>query len=422
MFLFILTFSMLLSCAKGQEEQSPDVQTELKFDSNGTALEDDGLRMLNNFIVSEEGCYELVYGKPSILFTDVMNKERNYMPIDLSVEYIDSSGTSWNLTGKGRMNLLAFEDSLYMLMDGDNYVPGFLYRVDLDGGEHEKIVEINDCLTFYGCQAGADGVLYMMTADLSGENRLISINIEQKYVDELCRINHTQAYIQSAFDDYLIIQAFDEPPAVEYSDYEEMEKRREYVTYCYSLKDETLSEILCWKYKEQIVGYEGQYMYIFDSANDCLKVRDMKTNTETVLIEEFSRCGIKIEDIDEIADIYDNKMIISCIKTRYILDLNNLEIKKMKQIGYMYPQILATYGDQYLVSADHVKLPKDLVDRFGEPVQVFTYLYNYKLIDIADFWNQKYNFDDIDNIFLENTGKNRQMGLKAIHGADNKGQ
>ena len=62
MFLFILTFSMLLSCAKGQEEQSPDVQTELKFDSSGTALDDDGLRMLNNFIVAEDGCYELVYG------------------------------------------------------------------------------------------------------------------------------------------------------------------------------------------------------------------------------------------------------------------------------------------------------------------------------------------------------------------------
>lgn len=406
----ILAILFLQACMENFDEGSGRASTQafsepyLTEDSGGDFEKYQGVRMIkeqqyNPWAVTKNGCYEISKEAPyNIYYTDISEGQRDILPVQLDLSYISENGTNWDILAGEAPNVFAIEDSLYMVTDGNNYVPGFLYRLDPVKGKHEKLAEFEGCHYFENSVASDGEAFYMIYRNLSGDGLLIKVLIKEKRVEELHKFSHTQSVIKSAFDDCLIIESSDSPSAKDCPDYNERLEQTEYVLYRYSLQNGKIEKLSQWQYHHKSIGYKAQNAYAFDSAADCLKVIDLENDKEKILIEAFSECGIEIGDIAEITDIRENKIIIQCQKGQYVLDIDKLIIKRLRPLnGVIYPEIIGAYGDKYLIPTNWNSSVEALRIFTGKDKDII----KLALIDKDDFWKQRYRFQEIEDVFLE---------------------
>ncbi len=361
--------------------------------------------LLNNpWAISDTGCYEMFSNgnyTGNILYTDVASKQRIYLSPDLSSDHRSEADPSYINDTLGGVFLFVAMDHLFIHSYGSEETVGTLYMADLNGENRKKIMEFRDYLPITGSIVSDGQYLYSLLTKNSGDVVLARINIENGDILELCTMANENNFIMAAYNDCIIIKALDRPSSDEYTDGMDVYINTTHIVYRYSLNENQLSEVVEWQQNDISEMYEGPFLYVFDMLNDCLKKIDTRDKTEVIVIASLSEHGIDKEEFSGIISIKDNHMLYAAAGLRFSLDLTTLEAREMKNISNdIYPAIIASYGDKYLITSGYLEIPMDSFDPAGNPITYNMIMDNLALIDIEDYWQSNYDLEPIKNTFL----------------------
>lgn len=380
----------------GNENNTHEYQLEMVVAQGG---------LLNNpWAISNTGCYEMYSNgnyTGNILYTDAESRQRIYLSPDLSSDHRSEADPSYIADTLGGVFLFAAMDHLFIHSYGFEETVGTLYMADLNGENRKKIMEFRNYLPITGSIVSDGKYLYTLLTKNSGEIVLARISVDNGDILELCPMADENFFIMEAFNDCIIIKAVARPASDEYADVMDVYLNTTHIVYRYSITENQLTEVFQWQQDNIVEMYDGSLLYIFDILNDCLKTIDLRDNTETIVIASLSGHGIDKDEISGILSIQDNHMLYAAGELRYILELTTLEIREMKNIADdIYPAIIASYGDKYLITSGYLEIPTDSFDPAGNPITYDMIMDNLALIDIEDYWQSNYDLEPIKNVFL----------------------
>ena len=409
--------SLLLSCNSKMQSVKGNEAVATQGAENGniseSSVENSGisgpLKIIHGrgrLSVSDDGYYQMYDnddGSGNILYTDVATKQRIYLSSDLSSDHHSAADSSWIEDTLGGITLFAAGDYLFIHKNPYNENAGALYRADLNGENRKKFLDLQDYDIVIDAVIASDGgYLYWLLENKAEEVFIVKIDIENGTIEQLHKMPMETNFLLAVYDDCLIIETLNPPDLELYTDADDIYKNTKSIVYQYSLSTKQLSEVVQWNLGEITAGFDGNYIYMFDLLNDCLKSIDCRDNSEKILIDSLKDKGIAGDDIF-IENVQDGHMIYSANGLSYSLDLSTLEITERKYLesNYKYPVIFGTFGDKYLVTAGELEIPFNSTDMEGNPMIATMYMSELALIDIQDYWDSNYNFEPIKNTFLE---------------------
>ncbi len=359
---------------------------------------------MNPWSASTNGCYEIMTNTDytaNILYTDVETKQRIYLSSNLASSHNSADDTSWIDDTIGGVATFVADEKLYLFKGGYDTKAPSLWRADLSGTNREKIVDFSDYADQPKTFAGNNQVWYMLISKDAGETALVKVDLMNKTVEEVTTFPYSTLFLMSAYDDILILKTIDVPSNPQMDAYESY-KQGVHIIFTYSLSTGELTELMSWKQNTLFEYFEGAYMYCFDVSTDKLICLDMRNGKEEIIGNGFINKNSFITEISTFHGIYDEKVVLDADGKRYIWDLISDEIVEMQMLeGYVYPWIIGTYDNQYLVTTEYLEVPVETKDPNGNPMVTTMIMSNLALIDIDDYWNQNYDFIPIKNTFLE---------------------
>ncbi len=366
-------------------------------------VENGGIFM-NPWSTSAYGCYEIMTNTDytaNILYTDVETKQRIYLSSNLASSHNSADDTSWIDDTIGGVATFVADEKLYLFKGGYDTKAPSLWRADLSGANREKIVDFSDYADQPKTFAGNNQVWYTLISKDEEETALVKVDLMNKTVEEVTTFPYLTLFLMSAYDDILILKTIDVPRNSQMDAYESY-KQGVHIVLSYSLSTGKLTELMSWKQNTSFEYFEGAYMYCFDVSADKLICLDMRNGKEEIIGNGFINKNSFITEISTFHGIYDEKVILDADGKRYIWDLTSDKTVEMQMLeGYVYPWIIGTYDDQYLVTTEYLEVPVETKDPNGNPMVTTMIMSNLALIDIDDYWNQNYDFIPIKNIFLE---------------------
>lgn len=408
----VLCLGVMIAC-NGQEQPQGGKYTASEPVAAGKNIsgktgdaKDISLKMIyqvGNLGVSDAGYYEIydnLDGSGNILYTDVETKQRIYLSPDISSDHQSAADPSWIEDTLGGITVFAAGDSLFIRKnDCDDF--GALYRAELNGGNRVKLLDFVDYESWFSSIAGDGENLYTLLTKRTGGCYLVKISMADGTIEPLYQMPYESNFLQSVYDDCIIIQTTVAPDPEEYSDGDEIYDNTEFKVYRYSVTSNQLNDVLQWKMGDMQGAFDHSSMYIFDYQKDCLKVYDFRDDTETIRIDSLKEKGISGDWIS-IDSVRDDHLVYNANGSSYILDLSTLEIHERVCLedSYMYPVILGAFGDKYLVTAGNLEIPFDDFDPAGNPMISIMYFNRLALIDIDDYWDSEYKFERIRDTFL----------------------
>lgn len=350
-----------------------------------------------------DGYYELCAngdGTGNILYTDLATMQRIYLSPDLASDHHSEADPSFIADTSGGLCIFADESYLFIQKNGNETAPAALYRADLNGENRRKLLEFKQYLPISKSVVSDGAYLYTILTEGPDKSVLAKISPESGDIEEICELPYDNNFLMDTFDDSLVIKGLDIPDPKKTKDAVDSFKNTKHVVYRYSLTDNRLTEVIRWQQDTMYEGYDGQFMYVFDFSNDCLKTIDLRYGTETVMLESLKEKGIDVDDNVSITTVKDGHMLYGAGGFSYILDLSTMEVTKRKYMdNYKEPFIIASYGNKYLVTAGDLEIPLNGFDPAGNPIIINYTIPQLALIDPEDFWNSDYNFEPVKNTF-----------------------
>ncbi len=408
----VLCLGVMIAC-NGQEQPQGGKDTASEPVAAGESIsgktkdaKDISFKMIyqtGNLGVSNAGYYEIydnLDGSGNILYTDVETKQRIYLSPDISSDHQSAADPSWIESTLGGVTVFAAGDSLFIQKnDFDDF--GALYRAELNGGNRVKLLDFVDYESWFSSIAGDGENLYTLLTKRTGGCFLVKISMADGTIEPLYQMPYEINFLQSVYDDCILIQSTVRPDPEEYSDGDEIYENTEFKVYRYAVTSNQLDEVLQWKMGNMEGAFDHSSMYIFDYQKDCLKVYDFRDDTETIRIESLKEKGISGDGLS-IDSVRDDHLAYDVDGSSFIMDLSTLEIQERlcMEDSYMYPIILGAFGDKYMVTAGELEIPYDDFDPAGNPIINTRLVSRLALIDSDDYWNSEYNFERIRDTFL----------------------
>lgn len=405
-YLFVIAFLLLVLCGCTGSKEDPNPPDETGMGSDTSRESDSTLKMIVDFHgISKAGYYEILLNNDwtaNILYTDVMTKQRIYLSPELTSDHHTESDTSFISYVGGGISVFVVDDILFLNHYGDSDVTGGLYAANLNGGNRKQLLSYTDYGRLDGAVACDEQYLYTILGKGINEEALVRIDYSSGKIEELKFPGNSAPLLMSAFEDHLIIKI------IEFPDSPENYYDQTHVVYLYSLKDQSMNEILRWKQDKIHETYCDRYIYMLDQSSDSLIELNALTGERKSIIPSLKDCGLAYNERDYMLPVFDGHLIWtqwnvekndSDFKT---FDLESGELSELNSIpGCDWLVLIGTYGDEYLVMTDDLIIPIDDKAPDGTPITVMKHMRNLALIKKEDLWANNFKFTEIRNTFLE---------------------
>lgn len=433
--IFCVVFvSFLAGCTKESAETIPEdsaglsVESETKADEveviNSEKDSDNALKMIVNWqglfnnpmACSSYGCYEVMFHADNytgnILYTDVETRQRIFLSPDLSADHNDSSDPSWIDNTLGGCFLFTMDDTLFMSRYNYDLTPGELYGMDLDGRNRQSLVIFTD----YNAPEGgiaSDGQNLYMVLYKQDKQWLVRVHTDSGEIEPLKEMGGDAAFLTSAYGGTLVLKEIraeitdSEDPLVAY-------QSQVHTVYQYNVTDGTETQILSWQQDKVLEEYSGEYLYILDVDNECLKEVCLSTGEERMIIDSLSAESINAETIGKLYPICDRHLIFDVGNAegnidKMCVDLDDGRIfsidpytESLDAYGSQYLGIIGEFGDEFLVTSGTLEVPMDGFDPDGNPMVVDMVMSKLSVIKKEDFWNNRFDaMEPVEDVFLE---------------------
>lgn len=356
---------------------------------------------------NDTGCYEIFLNNDwsaNILYTDIQTKQRIYLSSDLSSNHYSEDDTSWIKNIEGGCSIFTAYDNIYLNLYGTDDKPGCLYKADANGQNRTKLLDFDKYSAITGAVASDGDYLYTISTGSDRNKYIIRINIANGDIEELLELPESRAFLNSAFDDCIIIKMISDQKSTDLENPIEMYKNQVHKVYKYSLTDNSFSEIYQWKQDLLMESYAHKNLYCFDVSGDCLIMINMENGEQKMLIPSLSNAGIDSGELMSVLYVYDNHILFEMFDdSLYAIDLDSCNLIKIESLqdSYSNPYIIGEYGTDFLVTVGNLEVPMDDTAPDGSPIITNVIMDNLAVIDKDDYWNSIHNFENIKNVFLE---------------------
>lgn len=395
-----------VSASDNKSDQKPVYDPDMKLEMvTGDSLINSG------FAISGNGCYELYLnsdGNARMIYTDMEAGESTWLS---ESKFYDKNGGSETLENTaccfedaiGGATVFTANDRLFSVLFGCD-TPSRIFVSDLDGRNMRTLVTLSDYAMLSGAVACDSEYLYTLVINSDNETEAIRIDMETGAMENCFTLPECNVFLESAFDDCLIIKTICRPDTTDGEDTEEIYKNSIHKVYRCSLTNKQITEIKQWKQDMVYEAFDGQYMQLVDVALGNLVTVDLKTgkSEERATLAEL---GISGEDASALMPIYDNHLICPMKGDVYkAIDLTTLKVTDLGYIEntYRFPMIQGEFGDKFLVIVGNDIMPTPDHAPDGTPITTDVHWPKKALIDKKDYWNGNYNLQEITNAYLEN--------------------
>ena len=401
--------------AVAESRMASDTAAEAETDGSENELE-----MIVNWEIfmacSPYGCYEI--GSFSgdytgnILYTDVATRQRIFLSPDLSADHNDPSDPSWVENTHGGCGLFAMDDTLFMCRTNVDDTPGELYRMDLDGRNRQSIVTFTD----YNAPTGgiaSDGQDLYTILQKQDKQWLVRICTDSGKIEPLKEMGGDVAFLVSAYGDNLVLKEIhaedkdsEDPMAPYYSQVHRISQ--------YNITDGTEKEILSWQHDTMTEEYSGEYIYLLDVDNDCLKEVCLSTGEERMIVDSLSSASVNVEEIGSFYPVYDQHLIFGIVGdtgefAKMGIDLRDGKVftlepytQSLDAYSRQHLGIIGEFGDEFLVTSGTLEVPVDSFDPAGNPIVTDVLMSKLSVIKKEDFWNNRFDaMEPVEDVFLE---------------------
>ncbi len=398
-------------------------ETKNSNDSKNNISNGNDLKMIVNWnglfytpmACSPYGCYEIIYQKNyagNILYTDVATRQRIFLSPDLSADHNDPSDPSWIDNTLGGCFLFTMDDTLFMSRYNYEDTPGELYRMDLDGGNRQSLVTFTD----YNAPEGgiaSDGQDLYMVLNKQDKQWLVRVHTDSGEIEPLKEMGGDAAFLVSAYGNTLVLKEI-------YAENKDSEDPMEsylsqvHTVYQYNVTDGTETQIQSWQQDKLLEEYSGEYLYILDVDNECLKEVCLSTGEERMVIDSLSSESINAENIWTLYPIYDRHLIFDVGNDegnfdKMYVNLDDGRIfpidpytESLDAYGSQHLGIVGEFGDEFLVTSGTLEIPKDGFDPDGNPMVYNAIMSKLSVIKKEDFWNNRFDaMEPVEDVFLE---------------------
>ncbi len=422
----LLIFLLLNGCNKNQNcnfteniiDNDEDIIYDESFKENDKSLENkdnlnlqmlvDWTGLLNTpMAASKYGCYEIMFntdGSANILYTDIDTKQRIYLSSDISSEHNTEADTSWIKNANGGCLLFVFDDSLFLSHFGDSDEPGLLYRMDLDGRNKKQLLSYNNYEAISNSVTYSNDNIYTILTNKNEENILVCINLKTGDLKEIKNFNNESVFLMSAYDDYMIIKIIEFDTQSE--DALKAYYNQKHIIYKYSIKDDTMTKIVEWKQDTVYDAYDNKFIYLLEKDTDSVTEINVNNGDKKIIIESLKANNLDFNYITDILPVYDNHIIIDMddgnSSFRKYIDLDKSCINDAQELkNGSYLGIVGVYDNTFLVTTGRFEIPVNATAPDGSPIITMMGMRSLAIINKQDFWANKYDFQEIDNTFLD---------------------
>ncbi|WP_343210560.1 hypothetical protein [Anaerolentibacter hominis] len=447
-YLLILSLILILTgCSKAATAPAPDHSASDSSDgsSSGSDMEntaaDQGLRLIHAMNInygapSSSGFYHTLvnlngeegqHQYDNILYIDYETKQEIYLCNKPECSHDNESCTSYlEATMPGSFQLICQEPYLYLIYaQPDSFAETpqapAVYRMNLDGSEKRKIVELNSSMFLTGSYALGNGLLYAaavttevqeneadgfsVTADVKQE--LVELDLTQGTWRTLCSLENTT--LEGVYEDKLIFTRMvypKDPNSFVDND----------AGYFDNLKNSTM-EILTFSpgtAKEKVhksfqyaevenYAVDGSCVYysgLTDTEINCLDLSSGTVKTCVKKLPKGSHTFSHITDGKLLINYYTGKNETYQSAGTYLADLSSGKSKPFTLLIGQYDTpapVLGSYNDSYFIISDFIE--KEEFIAWANVTQSSLTGYEYSLISKEDYFSSKANYTPLITLY-----------------------
>lgn len=395
----LLTVMLLAGCAGAGADSAKEPAGS--FDTAGSSVSASGamtpLRSLSTFWASgPEGAYVTVSRPDSsqdILYIDYAARTGVPLCSQANCAHDSDSCTAW-LSKNTSCYLFSWQDKLYMLTDENMESPSTLWEMEPNGQDRRKLLELESNQLIVGTILGQGRQLYFTLMEMqNGQTRqlLCRFDLDEGTLTPIHNCLNEEGGLLGGWDDWLLLEVVGPVDSTVPDDlthvgeYNAAVQSRTHSLYRVSTEgDQETEPLFTWAGDSGVTGAYGSQVYLLDTANGTLTVRDLATGSEQTMQDDRLRTGQYVTLYIPVADgaiipIQPEDMREQ--PTWYLYHDGQLTASRYQYVGGgalndPRNRIIADAGDNYLVQRN-----------FTAP--------DYALVPKADYWADSDGTTDI---------------------------